>query len=473
MNQFEKYYRDHINDLLTYCPDIKIYPDTKLYYSKFIDMNASFEYKAFWLACFFESDVNVIKKIVETSGIDPNTLDFDGDNGFMMACNLNPNLEIIKYLTTITTKPNLKIKSKNNFNASILACCYNNQQVVQYLFEELKFDPNELSSFHDSFLNVCCRNRHLEVFRYFVETLKIYQSLTLNGENGLMVACMYNKNPQVIQYLIECGKFDLNAHNKSGETIFDMVQNSQGEIRDFFIKSNYFILSNVMYTKIKSKLSQEQLEIYELKFEEKLDKKQKEKFYRFIVDSKLQGYCTNDRIIEMLGPKMFDLAKNGLVIAPKTPIIPPTYVNLTFSKMTPNSFTVKDAETRKVMIINGTTYYCHRDLLLAGSQTYRNLNSMIDKKGNIEFTIPNVDSEIVEIFLLSFYDSVYREIKDLDTEKLLGLCELVDRLPNTWLTIEKLEYYLVNKFDDKYRNIYERYIKCYPLYHLNAKLFGH
>jgi hypothetical protein len=122
-------------------------------------------------------NLNVIKYLVDELKIDLKHTNYIGDNGFTIACKMNPNLNIIRYLVD-ELKMNVMHVNRNNDNGFIHAC-YDNPslEIIRYLIEDLKMDINhEDNNVGNGFINAC-DNPNPDIIRYLSENTNIEQRL--------------------------------------------------------------------------------------------------------------------------------------------------------------------------------------------------------------------------------------------------------------------------------------------------------
>ncbi|AYV77399.1 MAG: hypothetical protein Dasosvirus1_34 [Dasosvirus sp.] len=463
---FEEYYKQNVYQI-----------QKGEYLDCFLKWNTKIEHKVYFLACLFDN-FDVIQSIITTAKIDINMTDFDNNNGFMMACHINPCLDIIKYLRSTTH--NITLKNTKGWTALHNACALNpNIQIIKYLIDECGFDPKEKDNNRDNCFTIACAyNPNYEIVKYFVDEHKLSDSIGFNAENGLISACHYNKNPLVTEYLIKSGQIAINCTNINGKNGFIYaIENKNVPVFEYLVKSSYFLLFGKVkdFMDIKIEISKEQKEIHNLLYKkDKLNIEQKDKLVKFFIDNKLSGLFINRQLTENLGYlgylRVLKLAKYGIIIDRCQVSCPPEKFLLPYEIQIPN-FKEKTRETRIIFSINNTCYYGHRDLLLLGSTTYQNIYSMIDDVDNIHFDLKINDSEIVNIYLRSFYTGSYNEIMNLDTKQLLELCEIVNRLPSKMLTIQKLEYFLIKTFKKEYLETYKQLVDHTELYMLMTKVY--
>ena len=152
-------------------------------------------------------------------GANINLIDKEGKNCFIWAC-IGGHLEMVQYLLeTMKMNPNIKCKKeKSGFH---YACEHGHLQIVEYLYD--KCDSNETSL--ENYYPIHYAVRHLNIIKYLVkkmdekkkgeETNTILDTLSDNG-TILHKAVIYEIH-DVIDYLIEQG-VDINALNYANET---------------------------------------------------------------------------------------------------------------------------------------------------------------------------------------------------------------------------------------------------------------
>ena len=159
------------------------------------------EYRAFYVACAVEQNVNILLQIIQQCNIDINKTDMKGNDGFIIACCKNRNLQIIQFLATF---PNQDIHKKNIYqnNAFSLACEFNdNLKIIQFLAEIYDFlNVNKNNSYKINAIHLACNNNNINVIKYLVEITNLYLK---SVSRQLFNACFINKNLEIMLYLIE------------------------------------------------------------------------------------------------------------------------------------------------------------------------------------------------------------------------------------------------------------------------------
>ncbi|AYV77398.1 MAG: hypothetical protein Dasosvirus1_33 [Dasosvirus sp.] len=463
MDDFEKYYTLHIDELKKISDSVS--------FDRFVGFEIDIKYKAFWLACTLDN-LDTVQSILVSGQIDVNKMGHDRSNSFNTACFGNTNLQVIKFLETHTN--DIKLKDRDDNNALHNASAQNNVSVIKYLIKELKFNPRERkeSDGDDCFLLACTYNKNIEVIKYFVEEHKNVDSINYLGQNAVYSACAYNKNPEIAKYLIKNCKIQLNKKCNHGNNGFiGAIYAMNQPIIDYLLQSNYCVLFGKISNNIDIKISEEQKFIMDLMYGEKdLNTDQKDKIVKFIIDNQLTGYLCDSQIINKLGyNRILKLAINGLIISHDQELEKPQNYSLYFEECEIN-LTKQTECAVPVLTIDSTIYYAHKDLLLLGSHAYRNIYTMITDKENISFDL-KISSEIVKIYLRTFYTGSYHEISELGAENLLELCQLVIRIPTKILSVKSLEYFLVKTFDPKFIGQYEHLVRNNELCHLMILVF--
>lgn len=251
------------------------------------------DYKAFFISCAIEDKCEIIETIINENYIDVKYCDENNTNGLMIACKLNENLEVIQYLSNFIDVNDINYFGETCFlyscfnnsvkvvkylvetlkadichdNGILLACQYNtNINIINYLHQYLKFNLNSVNvDGENCFLKACYEN-NLNVIQYLSHMISkegIYLA-DKNGHHAFYKACGNNKNIDVLEFLInelhfydndsfscflnacrrntlDVVKFLINNNDKSVENYYDLIfENSCGNddvsILKFFIE---------------------------------------------------------------------------------------------------------------------------------------------------------------------------------------------------------------------------------------------
>jgi hypothetical protein len=167
------------------------------------------------LACSKNTNLAIIKYLIEEHKMNIDHVDRDNDNCLTLACQNNINLAVIKYLIE-DHKQDINHVNHYNNNCLALACRKNtNLEVIKYLIEECKMDINYINNDNDDCLTLACRkNTNLEVIKYLIEECKMdVNHVNRDNDNCLALACWKNNNLAVIKYLVEERKMNIEKIN--------------------------------------------------------------------------------------------------------------------------------------------------------------------------------------------------------------------------------------------------------------------
>jgi hypothetical protein len=126
-----------------------------------------------------------------------------------------------------------------------------------------------------------------------------------------------------------------------------------------------------------------------------------------------------------------------------------------------------DCELNDSIIINNKSYAINKQIIMEKCKEFDFLFNfeLVDNTSTMEINIDNVQNDIVELYINSFFMDQFEKIEKLSTEKLIELCRIVDKYPNN-INIEKLEYFLCLTFNKKYLYYYLEILTRYKLYDL-------
>lgn len=164
-------------------------------------------YKAFFIACFQEKNLNILQIIIDENQ-NINCLDDDGNNRFCIACENNQNIDIIKYLIKLNI--DVEHKNKKGNNGLLLACSKNeNIEIIKYLIDDLfKIKTTIDTKFQNyleenPFLIACRNNKNIYIIKYLISDLKVdIKRNNKNNLDGFLLARIGN-NVKILNYLIE------------------------------------------------------------------------------------------------------------------------------------------------------------------------------------------------------------------------------------------------------------------------------
>ena len=134
--------------------------------------------------------------------------------------------------------------------------------------------------------------------------------------------------------------------------------------------------------------------------------------------------------------------------------------------------THSDSELNDVIIINNKNYKTNYEIMSSKCKEFEFLyNFDLIIKEIIEIKIENVDPNIINLYINSYFYDQYENIDKLSTKKIIELCMIIDKYPND-MTIDKLEYFICSSFDKKYMNYYIGLLTRYKLYDLRRIVYN-
>ncbi len=152
------------------------------------------------------------------------------DEGLLyLACEMNVNLEVIKYIieNKISDIQYEKKYSKNN--CLLLACKRNpNPKIIKYLIEDVKMDIFYTNKYSENCLLVGMKNPNNDVVKYLINHFIIHGHIIhsnrdIEGNNCLLLACKRFDCFDTIKYLIEEIKMDPLVLNNDGNNCLTMM----------------------------------------------------------------------------------------------------------------------------------------------------------------------------------------------------------------------------------------------------------
>jgi hypothetical protein len=200
------------------------------------------------MACWQNTNLPVIKYLIEECKMDVNHINRDNDNCLALACWKNNNLTVIKYLIEDCKMDINRVTGDNN-NCLILACLNNNFAIIKYLIEDRKMDINHINKYNSTCLMAACsQNTNLNVIKYLIEEYKMdIKHVNKYNSNCLTVACINNTNLAVIKYLIEDCKMNINHVDQYNNNCLTLVcqENTNLEIIKYLIEDRKMDINHV------------------------------------------------------------------------------------------------------------------------------------------------------------------------------------------------------------------------------------
>ena len=212
----DNYYKDENNDLDN--------NNNKYYYLKLVDENyrritALKHYfgNRIWHGVCHNKDMDVVKLIFSLKGIQPEILNEDGNNVFLLACYYNVNIKVIKYIHKLF--PSMINSQLNCWNQGILIVCDRRvllKNAAHLLFSNINFYDVEidvLNILHYLYLN--------GIDIHFISTYKNYNQITYDSIYSIKKYLFKNIDIKTInQYLkVISQDFDY-LHNEHNDTLY-------------------------------------------------------------------------------------------------------------------------------------------------------------------------------------------------------------------------------------------------------------
>jgi ankyrin repeat protein len=471
-------------------------------------------------ACLKNTNLEIIKYLINDLKMDINYTDYDGDNCLTMACS-NTNLEIIKYLIN-DLKMNININHTNSDgdNCLILACYENtNLEIIKYLINNLKMDINHTNNDGDNCLTLACRgNTNLEIIKYLINDLKMNINHTnSNGDNCLILACYKNTNLDVIKYLINNLKMDINYTNENADNCLTLAcrGNTNLEIIKYLINDlkmdinhtnndgdNCFTLAHKH--NINLQIIQYLIESTNAKISFRNDSDQYNEWKTMI--KSISKNFTRFRETLILGsiafePKRFDEIKNFLTTLNPLLLMDTCLISM-FDLMDPMdqrfrfndymkhvndlmSFTVPvpvlsqsdDNDKPKIHHVdfsvipellfshNGSKYYGYRHIV------YDSIHCLKEIKDMANFDQPIILNNCVPKYIMNLWiSSMYNgrfDLMEIEPCDLISFLNHIDQYPTDFLTIGSVECDLIRYLDT---NLVEDLIPCLKDMSLRCRL---
>lgn len=185
-------------------------------YPPFIFETDGWDNNGFLLACQHNPDTKVISYLINVLGMDINSINEDGDNGFLLACRHN-NITVIKYLVDVL-KIDITHTNECDLDGFLCAVHSNSLDVIKYLVDTFDINVHRCDGFgNNAFILSCMNNSNVDVIDYVVNVLGVnINHKTKDGYNGFLAACLGNNNVHIIKYLVEVLGMDTNIINVNG-----------------------------------------------------------------------------------------------------------------------------------------------------------------------------------------------------------------------------------------------------------------
>lgn len=167
----------------------------------------------------------------------------------------------IKILDQLYKKQKIKDSDCANtvfFYGLAMACSFNgNIKILEYLFQKInkiKFGNPDVNALY--FISACKNNENLHIIEYLSFKLNVYN---LKNEDDFVILwiCSECVNTNIIKFLIEEIKMNVQVLNQNDESCFDIAQENNAQLCDFFCQTNFLVymnLSNFQLNKHQTKI---------------------------------------------------------------------------------------------------------------------------------------------------------------------------------------------------------------------------
>lgn len=444
------------------------------------------EYKTLFIACMTDT-VDEIKKLINPT-INLSYGNKYGNNCLMLACRHNPDISVIRYLIEdLGMDP--QTPNRYGSNSLMSACrCSSNVEIVRYLIENLKVDPKIVDSLDDNcLLYACWENPNLDIIKWLIEDLAMDYSIKNKlGEDCFLSACRGNSNISIVKYLMDKtqnlfvrnnNQYDclaLACINKYKEIIRYLMQDIRLVHHLVFSQSTNIIEGVYNHNKQHGiTFGTELTEIIELRLFRPFFTRNKTKakksvniFCDYIIQNSLNEHIIDEHIQQLLSCKqIINLHKNNIWIDSELEghaLTPPNKLNVhkVLSKIIPHTFSLPSIYGNELIFkFNGIPYYGNHGLVFCQSEVLSCLlGTDYSFTDQIEITMKGVSPLVVELYLRTAYTGNWDEVEQLDYSQLIELCRIVDQYPTNLLTVTKLEYYLVSKYDSNISVIHKDFL---------------
>jgi len=161
-----------------------------------------------------------VQVLIEEFNFNPASAEYKGRNAFLNAASTGK-IETVCYLNEIIDDAVKQARDINNNSALILAARSGNKETVQYLIEELKFNPADSGyAGGNTFLHAAASGK-IETLRYLNEIVgnAVKQARDDQNDSALTLAARYG-NKETVKFLIEDLNFDPAYTGYNGRNAF-------------------------------------------------------------------------------------------------------------------------------------------------------------------------------------------------------------------------------------------------------------
>ena len=149
-------------------------------------------------------------------------------------------LPIMKYfIECMNIDKEIKLRADRKVTPLYTACVWDNVDIVRYLFETAKADPNPLDFPHHITLTICAEKNSIFSMKYLIEKANLDPNLVLHScAPALVYAARYN-NFEMLKYLTEHGaNIDAISKYEDRTALHTACSNGSVEIVDYLLSKN-------------------------------------------------------------------------------------------------------------------------------------------------------------------------------------------------------------------------------------------
>lgn len=183
------------------------------------------KYNCFLQACYYNTDIDVIKYIVDELGAQIEHKNVYGEDAFLVACYNNSNIKIIKYLAR---KLGTKCIDNDKRNCFLLACAHNeNVNVIKYIVDNLNVNKFSTDDRGNNAVMLACENKNIDVLKYLVEELNMSIIQKNNNKENLLTYASVNNRQDICEYLLNKDMVYLQLDKIGVEYVVDILKKNK------------------------------------------------------------------------------------------------------------------------------------------------------------------------------------------------------------------------------------------------------
>ncbi len=425
-----------------------------------------------------EKNTPIVFEYLIEKGLDPRSLNKEGFNCLMRACYLNHNLETIKYFVEIIGMNPFQTLLKKQ-NCLTLACQRNNITVIKYLIEEKMMDPFYQDAKGYNCLMWACYINNLDEIKYLINVMRIDKIKNDDKKNHthdnnysyLITACRNNTDVNVLKYLIEEIGLDMNHLDSNGNSCFyHAYSNENLDVIKYLIECTTIRIKlyDLPLSYYKSILKH--LRLNSQRINEFI--KKGIKIYGTVCVLKGTMFYTNPLVFDIEICELIDLNPFKFEHHVFTRFADTLFCKLLLEDVMNFCYSDKnDIENVKniqeidnninqlLFYHNGIPYYGSRKIVYESILLLNDINFLNHNNNDEPINLLiDVSSYIIKLYIDSCYDAKF-DINLIKPENFLNFLRLIDQYPTTNLSIEKMESQLIN-YMNKNKIVFDNYIEA-------------